>query len=298
MARAEYSAVGFCIYCGTVEEPLTMEHPVPEGINGEHELPAASCEKCQCITRGFEREALRDILGAARAELSVYGKRHRKRGKTRKDPTFEVKFEGTDGPGEAIQTRGRDYPFSSAWPILDAPGILLGRRSDAPFPDLTDPSRFWIIQANDNTSRVQRLSAKYNRAGKGVSVSLNIPLGPFCRLLAKIAYATCIGQARTDAGRIAIAKLASGIGLLHLIRGLPEAPLAPFLVGCAYAADGSRITSIASGNGMHESIIFAHPYETGHLMFARIQLFALIGAPVYDAVVVMTRDAQAQVAVD
>lgn len=70
--KTVYAAVAAALYCGAREctdgTLLTVEHIVPEGMGGNHELPSASCDECRDITTIFERHFLRDMApGDARA---------------------------------------------------------------------------------------------------------------------------------------------------------------------------------------------------------------------------------------
>jgi hypothetical protein len=147
------------------------------------------------------------------------------------------------------------------------------------------PNRLWLIQANDNAERLARLNTRFRPDAKGVGIEHSIPLGDFCRLLAKIAYCTTIATAATPGLARAVAREAEIRGC---ILGQDAAPLAPFFVGGAFFADDSRIDSIASGVGMHETIAYTQRDHDDFLMSVRIQLFALIGAPVYEVVVLRT----------
>lgn len=77
------SLIGQCIYCRTTELPLTDEHTVPFGFNGNCILYKASCIACAAITSKFERIVLRDTLFAARDALNTKTRNSKEREKKR-----------------------------------------------------------------------------------------------------------------------------------------------------------------------------------------------------------------------
>jgi hypothetical protein len=263
-----------------------MEHPVPEALKGEHELPAASCASCSEITGAFEGHVLDLMFAPLRAQYSIYGKRHKGRPKhRRKAIDFPLTFNLADGTKYRVRVNPSQYPLATVWPLFDTPGLVSGQPQDAPFPDMVnDKSRRLVLVPSDLEKRAAILFATYLRNAKSLSVRATVPLEPFCRLLAKIAYATAIGIESRDIARKGLATLAWSVGIPQFIRGLPGAPHAPYLVGCAHTADDSRVTSIASGHGMHEVVVYRHPYENGALVYARVQLFALFPTPVYEVI--------------
>ena len=58
--------IGYCIYCGTRERPLSKEHIIPYGLGGVWILGEASCDKCATITSEFEMDVLRNTFGPFR----------------------------------------------------------------------------------------------------------------------------------------------------------------------------------------------------------------------------------------
>lgn len=72
--------VGKCIYCGS-EEELTTEHALPESLNGDLELEAASCKDCTRITGLFEGRYTGETLKPARTFLGMKTKRKKQRPK-------------------------------------------------------------------------------------------------------------------------------------------------------------------------------------------------------------------------
>lgn len=81
-----HTDLGSCIYCGSVEEPLTREHVLPRGLagneppEGQHNalvLQRASCERCREITSQIEESCLVNMLGPARRRLGLTRKDRR-----------------------------------------------------------------------------------------------------------------------------------------------------------------------------------------------------------------------------
>lgn len=67
----ESRKIGKCIYCGRTDGPLSREHIIPKGLNGEWTLIEASCEYCREITSRFERDFLKKAFGPARIALGM-----------------------------------------------------------------------------------------------------------------------------------------------------------------------------------------------------------------------------------
>jgi hypothetical protein len=73
-----YRPIGKCIYCGTKaysekagirQAPLGAEHIIPEGLDGNLELPESSCHDCEAATSALERDVLLRTLKALRLYL-------------------------------------------------------------------------------------------------------------------------------------------------------------------------------------------------------------------------------------
>jgi hypothetical protein len=273
-----------------------MEHPVPEALQGNYELPQASCNKCREITAAFEAIVIDKMFKTSRAELNVYGKRFRRRPlhRRREADRPNVTFNHRDGTKTIVSLKPSEYPFLSIWPIFDAPGVLSGKKPDLPFPPMfNDAKRQWIVWPNDFEERRAALFKAYAPDAESFTVGGQLPIIEFCRLLAKIAYAATMGIADISATRETVFALANLMKLTDFIRGVPGAPLAPFFVGCAFTADGSRITSLGTKGALHETVCFTHPYLVDlQVFYTRIQLFAAMATPVYEVVTGVLRNEQ------
>ncbi len=113
--------IGKCIYCGRSNERLSREHVVPEGLDGDLTLTAASCGRCGTITAKFERDLLRDALGPARIGLRLRTKRPDER------PTHLPLQVERAGKRFEIPIAAEDYPAAVVLPIFPPPGYLSGR---------------------------------------------------------------------------------------------------------------------------------------------------------------------------
>ncbi|WP_210485615.1 hypothetical protein [Microvirga antarctica] len=93
IGRTLYSPVGSCIYCGRSNCSLSLEHIVPESLNGTLELPAASCEECQKTINRYEQRVGREIFGDFRIRFNMRSKRS----KSKRPSTIEVGTVSADG---------------------------------------------------------------------------------------------------------------------------------------------------------------------------------------------------------
>jgi hypothetical protein len=69
MAKHRYPSVATCIYCGTIQPPLSDEHVIAYGLDGDDILPNASCKVCAAITSKVEAHCLRKLFVPARFHL-------------------------------------------------------------------------------------------------------------------------------------------------------------------------------------------------------------------------------------
>lgn len=95
--RIVLADVNQCIYCQATEGKLSQEHVVPFGLNGEHILLHASCQKCAAITSKIEGTVLRETFIAARKRLNLKS-RHRKAWDSPKDAFTTLLFPISEPP--------------------------------------------------------------------------------------------------------------------------------------------------------------------------------------------------------
>lgn len=176
--------IGKCIYCGAADN-LSREHIVPFGLNGTRVLQQASCSACASITSSFEREVLRESLGAARAVLNINSRR--KKGRR---ASFPMKMERD---GEVFV---QDVPVDEYVPMIPVlymglPGYMLtGRRHQV--GDGSRQATLVVKAALRSEDHLDELLRKYN----ATKLDLDYSVSPvdFGRMLAKIAYCMAVGQ--------------------------------------------------------------------------------------------------------
>lgn len=270
-----YGPIGFCIYCGKTAadlpagEVLSSEHIIPEGIGAELELLGASCPDCRDTTSAFERECLRKLFGPARAFYGIYGSRHKKERAT----TWPVQLKSPGGIfTQSVDVPLAQYPFGMGMFVLPPAGMLVGRPRDAGY---AFESRFKVIQ----DPRADAFAAAITAADpwhRRVLVVHDIPLGDFCKQLAKIAHSFAIASLGPHGFEPFLREA--------IIAPRDDARAAPHFVGGATWADNTPIDTMWRGSTWHELRLLRQPFEGQSLLVVRVQLFAPLGTPVYDVV--------------
>lgn len=166
--------VGQCIYCFTRERPLSREHVIPLGLNGELLLLEASCAPCARITSRFERDALRSALIGPRAGLRMRTRRPRER------PARLPLLVERGGRRQQILIPAAEYPAFLAAPVFAPPAHLSGV-----------PYTSGIVVRGAGRTQVSglplpTLQRRYKCEYLGVQIAYR-PV-EFARLVAKIAY--------------------------------------------------------------------------------------------------------------
>ena len=123
-----FAAVGACIYCGSTESPLTDEHIIPFGLNGNLILPKASCKTCATITGEIERFCLRPMLGDFRSTTGLRTRRKKTRPKTITVRHRDVRR----GVEISEDIRTDNYPRIALGYCFPPPGILYNGHPNAP----------------------------------------------------------------------------------------------------------------------------------------------------------------------
>jgi hypothetical protein len=213
---------------------------------------------------------MRDTYGSMRAVMDLYGKRR----KATRPKTLPFRL---DSNTSAVQVDVSDYPFTLAMPLLDAPGMVIGRRTPTPLPDLRAAGRVWRWQAPQAEQQTRRLMARYGSKRGGTTQ--NIYLTDFFKLVAKVAH--CFVIATHGYQR----------GVRYLLRSLILASPgqatvgATHLVGGAHKLDGRRVQH-QSPDKIYD--LNRMVYTKGNLMektvTGRVQFFTWLDAPVYEAV--------------
>lgn len=215
-----FQNVGRCIYCDSIEPPLTREHVLPRGLGGNYApdgsseavvLLRASCEECREITRLFEDDCLNGMFGHARARLNMVRK-----DRVRAERTARVVFR--DGR-EEVRKIGREYiPAFAVIPEFATARVFLG------IDQQPSPILYYTMVLNDE-ARLQ------DPAVHQVAVRAKLNLRSFARMLSKIA----LGMAHYGLGPNVFEPVARdfirfGDGHLnHFVGGYAhlEAPVAP-----------------------------------------------------------------------
>ncbi|MEI2455972.1 hypothetical protein [Lysobacter firmicutimachus] len=254
-AKPKYPPVGRCIYCDAVDEDLTDEHIVPFGLAGNSLiLQKASCRQCAKITSQFELDCLRTTWGLFRNQFGMpTGKPKNRRG----EAALEIGARGAGGTfeptGRKLTAPVRSLPFVYTTPLLDPPGILLGR------PPCEEWSgQFWIYRDGiEALSQVRDLH-------EGLRVASINPLS-FGRMLAKIAHSYAVAELGPAAFSPLVRELILGSTstMTHWV-GAGTTDLVP--------SSATSLHEIRSGWGSIGDQSFA---------IVEIRLFAPLGTPTY-----------------
>lgn len=166
--------VGQCIYCLTRERPLSREHVIPLGLNGDLLLLEASCPSCARVTSRFERDALRSALIGPRTGLRMRTRRPHQR------PTWFPLLVERQGRREKILIPAEEYPAFLATPVFAPPAHMSG-----------DPYASKIVVRGLGRTQVSglplpALQRKYG--GEYVGVEIAYQPVQFAKLIGKIAY--------------------------------------------------------------------------------------------------------------
>ena len=244
--------IGECIYCGVTSEPLSTEHAVPYGLNGEWTLLRASCPECAKVTTRFEREALRGLLPAIR---SVLGMRSRRKKQRRKSLPVIVE---TGSEQRAIEVPLDEFPLYLPTPIFPPPGIAVKRPST---PGIQSHLKLLHV-AGPSFEEFSQRHPGHDFVGTRVSYAPH----EFARLIAKIGY--CFGI------------YALGIAPLR------HSPLRDVILGKnPFIGDwvgGWTHGSMNPKEGLHSGRITAT--VNGDDLHVALRLFAQFGAPEYHVI--------------
>jgi hypothetical protein len=118
------------------------------------------------------------LFGSVREHYHFYGERNR----DNRPRALSVFLVNEDGNQERILLPVDEHPFSLSLPLMPGPGILLGRDIKHGY----ESNYQWITKFDGDTVRRSH-AISMSHGGQPVSI-LNIPLGDFCKFLAKTAY--------------------------------------------------------------------------------------------------------------
>jgi hypothetical protein len=245
--------IGKCIYCGRTDEPLSREHIIPRGLNGELTLTDASCGRCRDITSRLEDDLLRNAFGPARVGLRLRTQRPEERPK---HLPIQVRRGGNE---ILIDVPVDEYPAIVALPVFAPPAHASGR-SYSSGVQLVNVSlaRVW----GPPLAEVHR---KYGHEYTGIQLSYN-PVA-FARAIAKIAYGFTVLK-------LGLERIADRYVLPAM---LGEASDIGRWVGCDPGPPISPSTDLHAWSfGLDQD------HKEIHVL---VRLFALFGAPEYHIVV-------------
>ena len=187
-----FKAVGHCIYCGSDGQPegLTREHIFPFSLGGTLTLPKSSCVVCARITRDFEQTCARGMFGKLRILFNLPTQHKKQR------PT-ELPVEIVIGGNERIiSVPIADCPsVPVGFPVFDKPGIMRGGKPGEPFRRASIKPVLPYIA--DNNERIARLFARFQEP-INFRVRSRLSIGPFVRMLAKIAHSFAVAEFGAD----------------------------------------------------------------------------------------------------
>ena len=257
--------VGKCIYCKKSDIPLSEEHIIPYGLNGNQVLLEASCSECSKITAAFEG----DVLGRAFI-LPRLGFKMRSRHRRNIDKKIKVTLE-QDSNISYIEIPAEDCPILFMMPIFMPPEVLDNRPHQS---GIQGTGSFYLNEIRGVTK--EKLREKY---GPG-KISVNISYNPnsFARMLAKIAYGFAVAQFGIDE--------VEDLGILSAIKA--ETDDIGKWVGCIANDEKFALNTVLHSWQMQieSSYEIDAPKETidGNLSY-KISLFSLFGTPEYKVVV-------------
>jgi hypothetical protein len=258
------SAVGKCIYCGSVgskSEPLSDEHIVPYSLGADAVLKKASCAVCAKITSYLEGYTAKEIFGPLRSHFNVQSRR-----KMIKLNDVEVNFV-TDKGNRTQKINRAELPALLFLPILEPAGKFYGRP-----PAPLAPSAGWMWCAGDLNERMEKLRQP---GDKSYSFVNSFKADIVARAVAKIAHT------------LAIARLGLGSFQSYLPGViLGEDPNIGFLVGAHAPPTSSTPLPVGTTTTPHNLSLRAMRADDGPpILVVSVHLFPFTGAPSYDIIV-------------
>lgn len=262
--RTILGTVGKCIYCKRSDVPLSEEHIIPYGLNGNQVLLEASCVECSKITSAFEG----DVLGRAFI-LPRLGFNMRSRHGKNKNKKITVSLE-QDNNVSFIEIPAEDCPILFMMPIFKPPEILDNRPHQ---PGIQGAGSFYSAEIRGVPK--EKLREKYGPGKIAVNISYNP--NSFARMLAKIAYGFAVAHFGIDD--------IEDLGILSAIKA--ETDDIGRWVGNVDGEKFAPNTVLHSWQlGIESSYEIDAPKETvkGQLIY-KISLFSLFNTPEYTVVV-------------
>lgn len=264
--RREFDGAGCkgCIYCNeTTEEPLTLEHIIPESLGGGLAIENASCATCADQTHAFEGHAC-NVLRPMRRQLGFPQKRRgAKQRAKREGERFVLMLDRN-----RVKVPIEEFPALLISLVFPFPGIRLGAKPE----DKVLTGGVYSAELMEGFGeKLNRIKAKYraNSVGiVGIEPNARGEHDDFGRMLAKIAHA------------YAAAELGCGNFhpfLVHVIRGVKPYFLPHFV--------GSGIGKQPPFHDLHQIEIDTSGLGGRSLIVVKIRLFANRDTPTHYVVV-------------
>ncbi len=175
-----YDPIGRCIYCGA-KTALSTEHIIPECINGQHELPLASCDRCAVIINKYEGRFGRTIFGDFRIKHNLRSKRP----KHRRPTTVDIRLVrgNTSISTEVINISRDEFPAPTLLYTFGPANYFKGLQAGTNIVDFKP-----LMLANDE--EMKNFHAKYGDTLHRFTASPT----ELARVVAKIAHGFCVAE--------------------------------------------------------------------------------------------------------
>lgn len=179
--KIKFPPVGTCIYCGSALN-LSLEHIIPYALDGNMELPDASCKLCRKITGQFEQVCCRLIYGPLRIRLGMSTRRPKER------PThLKTIKRHVDGKEEVVSVPADEYPRSCVGMQLPLPGIMRG------VPPSINVDGVSFVVATEKSDEERFIKPIIPEDQQRLLLATIDPTA-LCRMLAKIAHSFAVAN--------------------------------------------------------------------------------------------------------
>jgi hypothetical protein len=179
----KYAPVGRCIYCGASNVPLSLEHIVPEALDGPWELPDASCRACMEKINKYEHTVGRTIFGDFRIKHGLRSKRP----KSHRPNEIKINLSGQDGAIAHKIIDRKEYPAPLFLYKFGRATLLRGLPANTGIFDFVP---YVIVDEKE----MKRFHKKYGDA----LFRLKVVPNSLARMLAKIGYAYAVAELTLD----------------------------------------------------------------------------------------------------
>lgn len=251
-----------CIYCGSKDPNRSREHIIAYALGGNITIPKGSCEECQRIIHKFETAVLRGPMKMVRYIQSMPS-----RTKHRDVPQTVPLSVTVAGEKRNIQVPVDKAPILLAFPTFDEPRYLTGGNPNLRL-DGTATGSFGvdpdIFARNMGAEAIQITSSGHSPVA-------------FAQMVAKTAYANAYVQ-----------------GQLHRVKDISDFLRAmlrnPNEIGRFVGT--MQEPYIRRDGVMH--YLGIHELRKENILYASVQFFANIGAPIYVVVLGRLKEAASQ----